>query len=109
MDLTISSSGFHDSRGVQGHARRVMTRPSSSRAFVVQIQRDLDAHLETVSGRVEHVLSGKSVRFRALEELRDFMARTLLEEESAAPSPEGEGKPPPPHRDACGESPVHFR
>ena len=38
-------------------------------------------------GRVEHVGSGKRTRFNALEELREFMARTLLEEQAGSAGP----------------------
>jgi hypothetical protein len=58
----------------------------SSRAFVVHIPLEADPGLREFSGRVEHVKSGKSARFGALEELRKFMARTLREEEAGSAS-----------------------
>jgi len=61
----------------------------TSRAFVVKLSADADpAH---VVGRVEHVASGASARFEALEQLGAFMARILGHEQAeAAPRQEEE-------------------
>jgi len=51
----------------------------SNRAFVVQFRaRAIDA-AQTYEGRVEHVVSGQTVRFCSLEELLAFMTRVLTE------------------------------
>jgi len=51
----------------------------SDKAFVLQLTRDTDPRLQTFSGRVEHLSSGRRLRFEALA---DFLAalRRLLEE-----------------------------
>jgi uncharacterized protein (DUF2345 family) len=54
-----------------------MLESASQRAFVVKLSAAEDpVH---VSGNVEHVASGKSARFAALEELGAFLARTLTQ------------------------------
>jgi hypothetical protein len=46
-------------------------------AFVVQLQGDADVATGTVSGRVEHVASGRAKRFRSLPELLAFISQVL--------------------------------
>jgi hypothetical protein len=67
-----------------------MTISASQRAFVVKLSAAEDpVH---VTGNVEHVASGKSARFEALEELGAFLARTLAREQGEVdPQPENLG------------------
>jgi hypothetical protein len=52
-----------------------MAAPPPSRAFVVKLSADADpAH---VVGLVEHVASGSTARFEALEQLGAFMAQII--------------------------------
>jgi hypothetical protein len=56
------------------------------RTFVVKISADADpVH---VVGRVEHVTSGNSTRFEAIDELEAFIAETLNQEEVPATPPQ---------------------
>jgi len=47
------------------------------RAFVVQLSGAAVAGSSRLSGRVEHVVSGKSARFESLEELLAFVGQWL--------------------------------
>ena len=68
-------------RGVGGHTY-VMVVTASHRAFVIKLSAAEDsAH---IAGSVEHVVSGESARFDALEELGVFLARTLAHEQAEA-------------------------
>jgi hypothetical protein len=57
------------------------TRPSDraaghlpvDRAFVVQIKAQADLAAGRLVGRVEHVVSGRAIRFRSLRQLVEFM------------------------------------
>jgi hypothetical protein len=49
------------------------------RAFVVQIKAECDPS-ETLSGRVEHVRSGESIRFEGLNQLMKFLADCIERE-----------------------------
>ncbi len=46
-------------------------------AFVVQFREGTDLAQGPVTGRVEHVVSGRATRFQSLEELWVFIARVL--------------------------------
>ena len=46
-------------------------------AFVLQFRSDSDVAAGSLSGRVEHVESGRSARFQSLPELMAFIAGTL--------------------------------
>jgi hypothetical protein len=61
-------------RSPQGHARGIPTLPPE-RAFVVQLA--ADASPDGWSGRVEHVVSGRSTHFHALDQLLAFMERWM--------------------------------
>ena len=52
-----------------------MVASASQRAFVIKLSAAEDP--EHVAGNVEHVASGKSARFDALEELGAFLAQNL--------------------------------
>jgi hypothetical protein len=56
------------------------------RAFVVQFDTHADIACGYVTGRVEHVVSGKATQFHSLETLLAFMAQLLL----AEPRPTGD-------------------
>lgn len=47
------------------------------RAFVVQFSDDTDPDCERVSGRAEHLESGRRCRFNSLGELHEFMKHAL--------------------------------
>jgi hypothetical protein len=55
---------------------------SPRRTFVVKISSDADA--THVVGRVEHVTSGSTARFEAIEELGSFLAKILGQEQGQA-------------------------
>ena len=61
----------------------------SRRAFLVRYTDEADPPRGRVSGRVEHVESGASLRFSSQEELNQFIACTLSEEKARP-----EGTPP---------------
>jgi hypothetical protein len=58
------------------------SRPSN-RAFVVQYNGEADVSRRHVSGRVEHVRSGRRQRFASEQEMLAFVARILREGEKA--------------------------
>lgn len=47
------------------------------RAFVVQFRRDESDEKAPLRGRIEHIPSGKSVRFEGLEQLLEFVQQSL--------------------------------
>lgn len=51
-----------------------------ARAFVVQFTSETDARLEHAEGRVEHMLSGRRVRFASAVDLLACIARLLADE-----------------------------
>ncbi len=61
-------------------------------AFVVQFAVDTALDAEHMTGRVEHLLSGRSARFQSLAMLQSFVARVLEEENPSsfnhAPGPD---------------------
>jgi len=61
-----------------------MVVSASHRAFVVKLSSAEDP--ACVAGRVEHVASGESARFEALEELGAFLARALAHEKAETDS-----------------------
>ena len=58
-----------------------MPRPApelpSERAFVLQLTRETDPLLETFSGRLEHLSTGRRVRFEVLEDFLTALKRLL--------------------------------
>jgi hypothetical protein len=48
-------------------------------AFVIQFQPETDLETGRCQGRVEHITSYKSLRFRSLDELLAFVAQVLTE------------------------------
>jgi hypothetical protein len=57
-----------------------MVGSAPHRAFVVKLSAAEDS--ARVAGRVEHVASGESARFEALEELGAFLARVFAHEQA---------------------------
>jgi hypothetical protein len=62
-----------------GYSRRAMQGLQHDGAFVVQIGDCVDFETDRVEGRVEHVASGRTMRFESINELLTFMARVLAE------------------------------
>jgi hypothetical protein len=62
-----------------------VTTSSTNRAFVVKLSYEADP--DHVVGRVEHVASGETARFAALEQLGAFMAG-ILGREQDEPDPQ---------------------
>jgi hypothetical protein len=54
-------------------------RKPFNRAFVVQLQSDPNSPTPVFEGSVEHVSSGRLVRFRSLEEMAAFMSEVLAD------------------------------
>ena len=54
----------------------------AGRAFVVQLREDADPGSGTVTGRVEHVLSGSAAPFASLPELVAFMRDAVARDAS---------------------------
>jgi hypothetical protein len=48
-----------------------------ARAFLVQFTSDIDARLEHAAGRVEHMQSGRTMRFTSTADLLACMVRLL--------------------------------
>ncbi len=55
-------------------------RLPSNRAFVVQLSDDSNPDEGVVQGRAEHVVSGKTCRFRSLEQLQQFLSVSVRQE-----------------------------
>ncbi len=55
------------------------------RAFVVQFHPDTDIETGRMSGRVEHVVSGRAMRFDSLEALLAFIGQVLRDRRTASP------------------------
>ena len=51
-------------------------------AFVIQLRRGSGFTAETLSGRVEHIVSGQATTFSALHQLLAFMEQALSRGES---------------------------
>jgi hypothetical protein len=62
-------------------AQPLVPPPSLSvhRAFVVEFRAEADLQAGRVSGRVEHVVSGRATSFQSQEMLLAFMAQVLCE------------------------------
>jgi len=65
--------------GSQGGDEREVTLPYA-RAFVVQFTSETDAGLEHAEGRVEHMRSGRRVRFASAVDLLACIARLLADD-----------------------------
>jgi hypothetical protein len=59
------------------------------RSFVLQYRSDADPAQEQIVGRIEHVSSGRSVRFSSQADIDEFVAR-ILREEARPEEPPGE-------------------
>jgi hypothetical protein len=51
------------------------------RAFVVQLRQSSALTLEALSGRIEHIVSGRATSFTSVGELLGFMEKTLSRRE----------------------------
>jgi len=58
----------------------------ASRVFVVQYSKDADLKYHKASGRIEHVPSGRSVRFASQTELERFVIHVLCKEKDRKPT-----------------------
>jgi hypothetical protein len=67
----------------------MMNRWPHTGAFVLQFQLDTDPRTSAFQGRIEHVASGRAMRFHTIEELQTFVAELLNDmrarEEEAGP------------------------
>lgn len=61
----------------------------SRRTFVVQYNGDADPRRGRLAGRVEHVWSGRRQRFGSEQEMLEFVARVLDEEQGLPEQTEG--------------------
>ena len=59
---------------------------SVRRAFVVHFGPDMQAQTGRVTGRIEHVVSGRMVHFQSIDALLQFVAQ-VLQEDRASPEP----------------------
>ena len=60
---------------------------AADRAFVLRFRADTDPTLERVEGRIEHVVSGRCVRFGTTAEMLEFIRRMLAEPPDGAEEP----------------------
>ncbi len=51
----------------------------ADRAFVIRFRSDVDPTRERMDGRIDHVVSGRGVRFTTYAEAWSFMQRMLAE------------------------------
>ncbi len=51
----------------------------AERAFVIRFRSDVDPSRERLDGRIDHVVSGRGVRFTTYAEAWSFMQRMLAE------------------------------
>jgi hypothetical protein len=63
-----------------------------AKAFVVQFAAETDAQLEHAAGRIEHLLTGRRLRFASILDLLGRIAALLADDRSEAAS---RGGPPP--------------
>jgi hypothetical protein len=63
------------------------------RVFVIQLSADADPKRGHLVGRLEHVDSGQSIRFTSNQEMNEFFARILCEEEGLPRRCGTEGRP----------------
>ena len=60
-----------------GYARFVMRGLHYANAFVVQFRGAKEADVESFSGRVEHVASGRNAAFQTVDELPQILLKML--------------------------------
>jgi hypothetical protein len=85
---------------VLGEDPSVETAFPHGRDFVVQLSRNAEPGRNRLMGRVAHVDSGRSRRFGSCEEMIEFFARVIREEEDF-PGEENPGRSDP---DCIGET-----
>jgi hypothetical protein len=59
---------------------------SVRRAFVIHFGPDVQIQAGHVTGRIEHIVSGRMVQFQSMEALLQFVAQ-ILQEDRALPEP----------------------
>jgi hypothetical protein len=75
-----------------GYSRLAMQGLQHAGAFVVRFTPGTDFNANRVEGRIEHVASGRAVRFASVNELFAFIAGTLAEMRRGA-NDDGSGGP----------------
>jgi hypothetical protein len=60
-----------------GYFQIVMKRLQHTNAFVIQFRGPTDSRASQLSGRVEHVASGRTASFQAIEELPQLLQKML--------------------------------
>jgi hypothetical protein len=60
------------------------------RVFVIQFSAEADPGRDRFIGRLEHVESGRSARFVSSQEMKEFIARVLREEEGGTEQAPGD-------------------
>jgi hypothetical protein len=66
-------------RGGPGYSRRAMQGLQHAGAFLVRFAEGTNFVTARVTGRVDHVASGRTTRFESVTELLAFIARVLAE------------------------------
>jgi hypothetical protein len=74
-------------RGGTGYSRPAMNELQHCGAFVIQFRADTDYSTGRVSGRIEHIASGRSGKFESVGALLDLLARLLEDARSLEPAP----------------------
>jgi len=67
------------------YSQPAMDRLQHDSAFVVQFRRGPDFETGFVEGRVEHVASGRAMRFESMDELLNLFVRLMKDREPARP------------------------
>jgi hypothetical protein len=68
-------------RGTDSCGDRAGTEPElpTAKAFVVQLSRETGATLQPFAGRVEHLATGRRLRFQTFEDFQAAVTRLLAE------------------------------
>jgi hypothetical protein len=80
--VTSLRAASYRPRMVSDSSKGSPSRPSlpADRAFVVQLRGDTDPAAGEVVGRVEHVVSGRSIRFEDVMALVDFFRKAIADQ-----------------------------
>jgi hypothetical protein len=70
-----------------GYSRLAMNELQHCGAFVIQFRAGTDYSTGRVSGRIEHIASGRSGQFESVGALLDLLARLLEEARTLKPAP----------------------
>lgn len=84
--MSARRAGAEDSRraGNEVSAQEPPELPTS-KAFVLQLSRETGPTLEPFAGRVEHLSSGRRLRFESLPAFQAALIRLLTETEQSSP------------------------